>query len=124
MVIYFFLIVFFTYFYVSITFDTTQVADDIQKRGGFIPGLRPGKETAEYLSKVSNRLNLFGGLMIAFLAALPVVIQRVFTELQVGSVPVFIGGAGIIIISGVTLDLIRRINAQLLTQHYDRFYKG
>ncbi len=124
MSIYFLLIIFFTYFYVSITFDTTQVADDIQKRGGFIPGLRPGKETAEYLSKVSNRLNLFGGLMIAFLAILPVAIQSIFTQLQVGSVPVFIGGAGIIIISGVTLDLIRRINAQLLTQHYDRFYKG
>ncbi len=124
MSIYFLLIIFFTYFYVSITFDTTQVADDIQKRGGFIPGLRPGKETAEYLAKVSNRLNLFGGLMIAFLAILPVAIQSIFTQLQVGSVPVFIGGAGIIIISGVTLDLIRRINAQLLTQHYDRFYKG
>lgn len=124
LVIYFLLIIAFTYFYVSITFNPEQVAENIQKRGGFVTGIRPGRETAEYLNKVSNRLNFFGGMMIAILAVLPMVIQNIFTELGVASVPVFVGGAGIIIVVGVVLDLVRRINAQLLVHHYDRFYKG
>lgn len=122
--VYFLLTVGFTFFYVSITFNTEQVAENIQKRGGFVPGLRPGKETAEYLAKVSNRMNLFGGAMIAGIAVLPLVLQIIFTELGTASVPMVVSGAGIIIIVGVVLDLVRRINAELLTHHYDRFYKG
>ena len=124
LVIYFLLIIAFTYFYVSITFNPEQVAENIQKRGGFVTGIRPGRETAEYLQKVSNRLNFFGGVMIAILAVLPMGIQNLFQKLGIASVPLFIGGAGIIIIVGVVLDLVRRINAQLLVHHYDRFYKG
>jgi preprotein translocase subunit SecY len=123
-VVYFLLTIAFTYFYVSITFKPEQVAENIQKRGGFIPGLRPGKETAEHLAMVSNRLNLFGGLMVAGMAVLPMLISMAFTQLNVGSVPMLIGGSGIIIVVGVVLDLIRRINADMLTHHYDRFYKG
>ena len=123
-VAYFLLTIGFTYFYVSITFKPEQVAENIQKRGGFIPGLRPGKETAEHLAMVSNRLNLFGGLMVAGMAVLPMLISMAFTQLNVGSVPMLIGGSGIIIVVGVVLDLIRRINADMLTHHYDRFYKG
>ncbi len=122
--IYFILVIAFTYFYVSIVFDPSQVADNIQKRGGFVPGLRPGKETAEYIGRVSNRMNLFGGTMIATVAVLPIVLQQIFTELNVGSVPVIISGAGVIIVVGVVLDLIRRINSELLVHHYERFYKG
>jgi len=124
LIVYFLLIIAFTYFYVSITFNPEQVAENIQKRGGFVTGIRPGRETAEYLQKVSNRLNFFGGVMIAVLAVLPMVIQNLFQKLGIASVPLFIGGAGIIIIVGVVLDLVRRINAQLLVHHYDRFYKG
>lgn len=123
-VLYFFLVIAFTYFYVSIVFKPEEIADNIQKRGGFIPGLRPGKETSDYLAKVSNRMNLFGGTMIAFVGVLPIVLQLIFTELSVGSVPTVVSGAGIIIVVGVVLDLIRQINAQLLTHHYERFYKG
>lgn len=122
--VYFLLVIAFTYFYVSITFNPAQVADNVQKRGGFVPGLRPGKETAEYLAMVSNRMNLFGGTMIGGIAILPLILQVLFTEIGVGSVPMIIGGAGIIIVVGVVLDLIRRINSQLLVHHYDRFYKG
>lgn len=122
--LYFLMTVGFTYFYVGITFNTDQVAENIQKRGGFIPGLRPGTETAEHLKKVSNRLNLFGGTMIAAIAVMPLILQGVFTQLNVGSVPMLVGGAGIIIVVGVVLDLIRQINAQLLVHHYERFYKG
>lgn len=123
-VVYFLLIVAFTYFYVSITFNTENVAESIQKRGGFVPGLRPGKETAEYLAKVSNRMNLFGGTMIAFIAVLPIILQILFAELSISSVQMIISGAGIIILVGVVLDLIRKINAELLMHHYERFYKG
>jgi preprotein translocase subunit SecY len=122
--IYFFLVIGFTYFYVSITFNAEEVAESIQKRGGFVPGLRPGKETTAHLAMVSNRMNLFGGTMIAAIAVLPLVVQMIFTNLNVGSVPLVVGGAGVIIVVGVVLDLIRRINADLLVHHYDRFYKG
>lgn len=123
-VIYFLLVIAFTFFYVSIVFDPDQVADNIQKRGGFIPGLRPGKETSEYLAKVSNRLNLFGGTMIAIVAVLPIILQMIFAQLSLGSMPMVVSGAGIIIVVGVVLDLVRRVNADLLTHHYERFYKG
>ncbi len=123
-VTFFLLIIGFTYFYVSIVFNETQVADNIQKRGGFVPGLRPGKETAEYIGKVSNRLNLFGGSMVAFIAVLPLILQSVFSSLDLGTIQVLISGSGLIIVVGVVLDLVRQINSQLLTHHYDRFYKG
>ncbi len=121
---YFFLVIAFTFFYVSIVFKPEEIADNIQKRGGFVAGLRPGKETSEYLGKVSNRMNLFGGTMIAIVAVLPIVLQLLFSELSVGSVPMVVSGAGVIIIVGVVLDLVRKINAELLTHHYERFYKG
>ena len=123
-VLYFLLTIAFTFFYVSIVFNPDQVAENIQKRGGFVPGLRPGKETSDYLAKVSNRLNLFGGSMIAFVGVLPIVLNMIFTELSVGAVPTLVSGAGIIIVVGVVLDLVRRVNADLLTHHYERFYKG
>lgn len=122
--IYFFLVIAFTFFYVSIVFDPNQVAENIQKRGGFIPGLRPGKETSEYLAKVSNRLNFFGGTMIAIVAVLPIVLQMIFAQFSLGSMPMVVSGAGVIIVVGVVLDLVRRVNADLLTHHYERFYKG
>jgi preprotein translocase subunit SecY len=121
-IVYFGLVVAFTYFYVSITFNPEQVADNLQKRGGYIPGIRPGKETSDYLGKVSSRLNLWGGLFIAFIAVLPIILGSVFTSLNMGSVPLLISGAGMIIIVGVVLELIRQINAQLVMHDYSKFY--
>lgn len=121
LVLYFLLIIAFTYFYVSITFNPQTVAENIQKNGSFIPGIRPGKETAEYLAKVSSRLNLFGGTFLALIAISPIIIQRAFQGVGSGSVPMIISGAGLIIVVGVVLDLIRQVNAQLLSHHYDRF---
>ncbi|MFA5792543.1 MAG: preprotein translocase subunit SecY [Candidatus Gracilibacteria bacterium] len=123
-VVYFLLVIAFTFFYVSIVFKPEEIADNIQKRGGFVPGLRPGKETAEYLAKVSNRMNLFGGTMIGFVGVLPIALQMLFSQFSVSSVPTLISGAGIIIIVGVVLDLVRQVNSRLLSQHYERFYKG
>jgi len=122
LVAYFVLILAFTFFYVSITFNPEQVAENIQKRGGYIPGIRPGKQTAEYLQKVSDRLNLYGGLFIGFIAILPVILENVSSAFSFGSVPTIITGAGLIIIAGVVLELIRQVNAQLVMHDYNKLY--
>jgi preprotein translocase subunit SecY len=120
-VLYLLFIIAFTYFYVSITFDPRKIAENIQKRGGFIPGIRPGRETAEYLAGVSNRLNLWGGLFLGFVAVLPILLKMFFASQSFGSVPLLISGAGLIIVVGVVLELIRQINAQLVMHNYDKF---
>lgn len=120
-VLYLFFIIAFTYFYVSITFDPKKIAENIQKRGGFIPGIRPGRETAEYLGGVSSRLNLWGGLFLGFVAVLPIILTKFFASQSFGSVPLLISGAGLIIVVGVVLELIRQINAQLIMHDYDKF---
>lgn len=122
MLLYFFLVFAFTYFYVSITFNSEQVAENIQKRGGYVPGLRPGTQTSEYFQKVSNRLTFFGGIFIGFIAVLPLLVQYLFSSLDFGSMPLIISGAGMIIIVGVVLDLVRQINAQLVLHDYSKFY--
>lgn len=122
LIVYFLLVVAFTFFYVSITFNPDQVAENIQKRGGYIPGIRPGKQTAEYLGKISNRLNLFGGLFIAFIAISPILLELVSSSLTFGAVPTLISGAGLIIIVGVVLEILRQINAQLVMHDYNKLY--
>lgn len=122
LIIYFLLVVAFTFFYVSITFNPEQVAENIQKRGGYIPGIRPGKQTAEYLGIVSSRLTLFGSFFLASIAILPIVMQFLFRSSGSGSVSLLISGAGIIIIVGVVLELIRQINAQMVMHDYKKFY--
>ena len=112
------LIMFFSYFYVSIVFKTEQIAENIQKRGGFIPGYRPGRETAEHLSTVSLRLNLWGGLFLAAVAIIPMLFT-VFSDTLTAQ-DLIVSGSGIIIIVGVVLDLIRRINDHLAMQDYDK----
>ncbi len=122
LVVYFLLVVAFTFFYVTITFNPERIAENIQKRGGYIPGIRPGKQTTEYLTKVSKRLTLFGAIFLAFIAIAPLLIQLIFQSSSIGSIPLLISGAGIIIIVGVILELIRQINAQLVMHDYSKFY--
>lgn len=122
LIVYFLLIIAFTYFYVSITFNPEQVADNIQKRGGYIPGIRPGKQTIKYLNDVSNHLNLWGGLFIAFIAISPNIIQSLTGAFSLGSVATIISGAGLIIIVSVVLEVIRQINAQLVMHDYNKLY--
>lgn len=121
LVLLFLLILAFTYFYVTITFNPEQVAENIQKRGGYIPGIRPGKATEKYLGQVSMRLTLFGGIFIGFIAVLPPIIQTVSGG-STNSLPLLISGAGILIIVGVILDLLRQINAELIIHDYDKLY--
>ncbi|MDD2487503.1 MAG: preprotein translocase subunit SecY [Candidatus Gracilibacteria bacterium] len=126
--IYFLLVLGFSYFYISIVFNTDEVAENIQKRGGYIPGVRPGKETSEYLAKTSNNLNLYGGAFLALIAVFPYIITKLNNALQFidvsggGNIDFLISGAGLIIVVGVVLDLIRKIDTELKSYDYKRFY--
>ena len=117
LVLYFLLVVGFTFFYVSVTFKPTEVAESIQKRGGFIPGVRPGPQTAILLAKTSNRLNLWGGIFLAVVAVIPLVFTKYST---LSRSDLIISGSGLIIIVGVVMELIRQINAQLLSHDYEK----
>jgi preprotein translocase subunit SecY len=117
--IYALLIFAFTFFYVSITFEPKKVAENIQKRGGYIPGYRPGKETESFLEDTSNRLAFWGAIFLSVIAILPMVFQRWMSG-GAGTISLFISGAGMIIVVSVVLDIIRRINSQLVAHDYDK----
>ena len=117
MLIYFALVMGFTYFYVSVTFKPDEVAENIQKRGGFVPGIRPGKQTAELLANVSNRMNLWGGMFLGIVAVVPLIFTKYST---LSSQDLIISGSGLIIVVGVVMELIRQINAQLLAHDYEK----
>lgn len=117
MAVYFLLVLGFTYFYVSVTFKPDDVADTIQKRGGFIPGVRPGQQTAAMLAKVSNRINLWGGTFLGIVAIVPLLFTK-YSPLS--STDLIISGSGLIIIVGVVMELIRQVNAQLLAHDYEK----
>jgi preprotein translocase subunit SecY len=115
--VYFLLVLGFTFFYVSVTFKPQEVAETIQKRGGFIPGVRPGQQTATLLAKTSNRLNIWGGTFLGIVAIIPLLFTR-YSSL--GSTDLLISGSGLIIIVGVVMELIRQVNAQLLAHDYEK----
>lgn len=115
--IYFLLVIGFTYFYVSVSFKPKDVAEQIQKRGGFIPGVRPGAQTAEVLTRTSNRLNLWGGVFLGIVAVVPLVFTK-FTTLSENDL--IISGSGLIIVVGTVLELIRQVNAQMLAHDYEK----
>ncbi len=115
--VYFALVLAFSFFYVSITFNTEQVAENIQKRWGYIPGVRPGEETANYLQKVSNHLNLFWGWFLALIAVLPYVLGKFLGQ----TVDLVISWAGLIIIVAVILDIIRRVDGEMKMFDYSKY---
>ncbi len=117
LIFYFLLTVIFTFFYVSVTFRPTDVAEQIQKRGGFIPGVRPGAATAAVLQRTSNLLNLWGGIFLGCIAIVPLLFTA-YTSLT--NADLLISGSGLIIIVGVVMDLIRQVNAQMLAHDYDK----
>jgi preprotein translocase subunit SecY len=117
--LFFILIVFFTYFYVSITFNPTEVADNMKKYGGFIPGIRPGRPTAQYLNYVLTRLTAPGALYLGLIALVPMV---AFALLGVGSQFPF-GGTSILIAVGVGLDTVKQIESQLQQRNYEGFLR-
>jgi preprotein translocase subunit SecY len=115
-IIYFLLVVGFTFFYTSVIFRPKDVAENIQKQGGFIPGIRPGNQTREYLSRVINRITLAGAVFLGAIAVLPFVFQ-IFNLSPSGNLA--IGGTGLLIVVAVALDTIRQIKAQLVMRQYD-----
>ena len=114
--LYFVLVVIFTYFYTAVTFDTKQIAENVQKQGGFIPGIRPGNSTAEFLNKVMNRITLAGAFSLGLIAILPFIIQY-FT----GTATLTIGGTALLIVVSVALDTMKQVKAQLVMHEYERF---
>jgi preprotein translocase subunit SecY len=118
--LYFALIIFFTYFYVSITFNPEERADDMKKYGGFIPGIRPGRPTAEYLSFVLSRITLPGSLYLGIVAVLP----NFFFNLTQGNNQNFpFGGTAVLIMVGVGLDTVKQIESQLMQRNYEGFLR-
>ncbi|HLD63875.1 MAG TPA: preprotein translocase subunit SecY [Candidatus Peribacteraceae bacterium] len=115
--VYFLLVLAFTYFYVSVTFKPDDLAETIQKRGGFVPGVRPGRPTADLLRNVSYRLNLWGGVFLGLVAVVPLVFTMYST---LTSQDLIISGSGLIIVVGVVTELIRQVNAQLLAHDYEK----
>ena len=113
-VAYFLLVFLFAYFYTAVIFHPDQVAENIQKQGGFIPGIRPGKQTADYLGWVVNRLLLTGALFLALIAVLPVIMQQ-----ATGNANLVIGGTSVLIIVAVVIDSVKQIEAQLTMREYD-----
>jgi preprotein translocase subunit SecY len=119
--IYFGLIVFFTYFYVSITFNPDERADEMKKFGGFIPGIRPGKPTADYLRYVLSRITLPGSIYLGTIAVLPNLFLTLGSGGPVQNLP--FGGVGVLIMVGVGLDTVKQIESQLMQRNYEGFLK-
>jgi preprotein translocase subunit SecY len=119
--IYFALIIFFTYFYVSITFNPDERADEMKKFGGFIPGIRPGKPTADYLRYVLSRITLPGSIYLGVIAVLPNLFLTVGSGGPVQNLP--FGGVGVLIMIGVGLDTVKQIESQLMQRNYEGFLK-
>ena len=112
-IIYFALVFLFTYFYTAVTFDPKQMAENLQKQGAFVSGIRPGDSTMDYLSRIVTRTTFIGALFLAFIAILPNVVQS-FTNIA----SVSIGGTGILIVIATLIDMIKKINAQLSMREY------
>ncbi|MTD14391.1 preprotein translocase subunit SecY [Nakamurella sp. YIM 132087] len=119
--LYFGLIIFFTYFYVGITFNPTERADDLKKYGGFIPGIRPGRPTAEYLQFVLSRITLPGSIYLGIVAILPNMFLSITGEGQNQNFP--FGGTAVLIMVGVGLDTVKQIETQLMQRNYEGFLR-
>ena len=115
------LIIIFTYFYTAITVPTNKMADDLKRSGGFIPGIRPGKETGDYLDKIMSLITLPGSFFLALLAVLPAIVVKL-GEVQPGWA-LFYGGTSLLIMVGVAIDTVQQVNSYLLNRHYDGLMK-
>ena len=115
-IMYFFLVAVFTYFYTAVTFDPKAISENVQKQGGFIPGIRPGEPTAGFIAHVVGRITLVGALFLGTIAVLPLIVQR-----ALGITTLTLGGTALLIVVSVVLETMRQINAQLTLREYDTF---
>jgi len=116
-IVYVGLIIFFCYFYTAVTFNPTDVADNMKKYGGYVPGIRPGQRTAEYIDRILTRLTLSGAIYASSVCILPTLLIR-----QV-NVPFYFGGTALLIVVGVALDTVAQMETHLLTRNYEGFMK-
>ncbi len=117
LILYIFLIIFFTYFYTAVTFNCRDIAENMQKNGGFIPGIRPGKPTSEYLDGVLTRLTLAGAIFLAAIAVMP------FIAAKFSGLDIYFGGTSLLIVVGVALDTMKQLEAQVMERQYSGFMK-
>ncbi|MDD6309159.1 MAG: preprotein translocase subunit SecY [Clostridia bacterium] len=115
--IYFILIVAFTYFYTAITFNPIEVANNMKKNGGFIPGIRPGKPTSDFIAKVLSRITLVGAFFLGIIAILPIILALIDSKLS----SISIGGTSLLIVVGVALETVKQLESQMLMRHYKGF---
>lgn len=120
-VAYFVLVVAFTYFYTGIVFNSAEIAENLQKQGGFIENIRPGKQTEKYLARTVNRLTLFGALALGLISVLPFVFEYIFAQLGINAANLAIGGTGLLIVVSVALETLRQINSRALMVTYDQY---
>ena len=106
---------FFAFFYTSVVFNPVDVADNLKKSGGFVPGIRPGKNTAAYIERVLTRITFAGALYLSVVCMIPALLQKYF------QVPFQFGGTGLLIVVGVALDTVQQIESHLITRNYEGF---
>jgi preprotein translocase subunit SecY len=116
-VIYVILIIFFAFFYTAVVFNPVDVADNMKKAGGYIPGIRPGQKTAEYIERVLSRITLSGAIYLCVVCLLPTILVRQF------NVPFYFGGTALLIVVGVALDTVAQAETHLITRNYEGFMK-
>jgi preprotein translocase subunit SecY len=114
--LYFLLVVAFTYFYTAVVFDPEKISENLQKQGGYVPGIRPGRNTADFLYKIMNRITLSGSIFLGAVAVLPFIVQGI-THIQF----LQIGGTGILIVVSVVIETIKQIESQLVMRDYEGF---
>jgi len=112
------LIIFFAYFYTAVIYNPDDLADNLRKNGGFVPGIRPGKKTSEYIDKILGRITFIGAIYVAAVCVLPTILQR-----QPFNLPFFFGGTSLLIVVGVTLDTVQQIESFLITHSYEGFVR-
>jgi len=118
-IVYFLLILFFAYFYATIQFNPVEVANNLKKNGGFIPGYRPGKPTSEFIQKVLNKVTLFGAVYLGIIACVPIIISA--CSKAAADTGISLGGTSIIIVVGVAIETVQALESQMLMRHYKGF---
>lgn len=118
---YFLLVVLFTYFYTGIVFNSSEIAENLQKQGGFIEEIRPGQQTEKYLVRTVNRLTLFGSLALGLVAVMPFIFEYIFAQLGINAANLAIGGTSLLIVVSVALESLRQINSRALMVTYDQY---
>ena len=116
MVVYFMMIIGFSYFYSSIQFNPVEIANNLKKQGGFIPGFRPGKPTVDFIKKVLNKITMFGAIYLGIVAICPLIVGKI-----IGNDSVAIGGTSVIIVVGVALETVKALESQMLMRQYKGF---